>query len=415
MFRNAKHLGRWLAIAVAVGLACCAVALAAKPPKPVTPAYTIMPFMVAPPPEFQSQGSWVYDLNERGRAVGYEEFRKELADGSYAELYWGLHLNTASGECTWVPNAHFATGINNFNQIVGVTASGGTFWRSPADAVPVSLPPLSGDTRSAPYAINDAGMVVGNSLNVDGEVILTRGVVWRVVVGETVSVQGPVPLPLLEGDPQAWAIALSELSNGSFHVTGYSQRDDAFEAIVWTVALDGNGTFTPGQAVSLVENNAYSSGHGININGDVCGGLGGYPMPFLAPAGQTAQLLPVPRDTTAGVAMSINNLGDIVGYLEIYTKLGRGGDYAYLWKDGSPIDLTKQIDPAAGWARLWIASVINDAGMIGGSGPRDIQWRGFVLIPNAPWDVGCAQTHQSAIAANIVVRFTHLTKTRPVS
>jgi len=45
------------------------------------------------------------------------------------------------------------------------------------------------------------------------------------------------------------------------------------------------------------------------------------------------------------------------------------------------IDLTTQIDPAAGWARLWKATVINEAGVIGGSGPRDIQWRGFVLFP----------------------------------
>ena len=61
---------------------------------------------------------------------------------------------------------------------------------------------------------------------------------------------------------------------------------------------------------------------------------------------------------------------------------GKAGYFAYLWKeDGTLIDLTTQIDPAAGWARLWKATVINEAGVIGGSGPRDIQWRGFVLFP----------------------------------
>ena len=34
MFRNSKHLGRWLAIAVAIGLLCSAVALAGKPSTP---------------------------------------------------------------------------------------------------------------------------------------------------------------------------------------------------------------------------------------------------------------------------------------------------------------------------------------------------------------------------------------------
>jgi len=299
-------------------------------------------------------------------------------------------MDTA-GACTRVPDARVATGINNLNQIVGeASGGGGAFWRGPADNAPVSLPPLSGDTLSAPYAINDAGMVVGNSLDIDGEVILSRGVVWRVVVdgGGTVSVRGPVALPLLEGDPQAWALALSELSSGSFQVTGFSQReDDSSEAVVWTVALSGDGTPTPGPAVSLVESDASSTGNSINIHGDACGQLGR--MPFVAPAGQTAQLLPVPRYTYWGAAHGINNRGEIVGQLEIYPKgawsglmSGKAGYFAYLWKeDGTPIDLTTQIDPAAGWARLWKATVINEAGVIGGSGPRDIQWRGFVLFP----------------------------------
>jgi len=34
MFRNPKHLGRWTVIAVAIGLFCCAEALAKKPPNP---------------------------------------------------------------------------------------------------------------------------------------------------------------------------------------------------------------------------------------------------------------------------------------------------------------------------------------------------------------------------------------------
>jgi uncharacterized membrane protein len=386
MFRNSKHMGWRLAISLAVGLLCCSAALAAKPPKPVTPAYTIMPFMVTPPAEYQSDASFVYDLNELGHAVGSERFRKNFEDGSHEELGWGLHLNTATGDCTRVPNARWAMGINNLNQIVGETANGGAFWRGPADNAPVSLPPLSGDTASIPCAINDAGMVAGNSLY---EAVSSRGALWRVAVDENdnVSVEEPVPLPLLEDAPQAWARGLSEMSGGSFQVTGYAVReDDSLEAVVWTVTVDDDGTLRPGPAISLVTNHAYSYGYGVNIDGDVCGHL--ERMPFVAFAEQTAQTLPVPRYTTWGVARSINNLGDIVGQLEIYPKgawsgimSGKAGYFAYLWKNGTPIDLTTQIDPNAGWARLWQAAVINDGGMIGGSGPRDIQWRGFVLIP----------------------------------
>jgi hypothetical protein len=34
MFRNAKRMGRWIAIAAAIALFCCSASLAKKPPKP---------------------------------------------------------------------------------------------------------------------------------------------------------------------------------------------------------------------------------------------------------------------------------------------------------------------------------------------------------------------------------------------
>ena len=37
MFRNLKQMGRWIAIAVAIGLVCSSAALAKKPPKPPPP------------------------------------------------------------------------------------------------------------------------------------------------------------------------------------------------------------------------------------------------------------------------------------------------------------------------------------------------------------------------------------------
>jgi hypothetical protein len=232
----------YLAIALAIGLLCSVAVLAAQPVKPVTPAYAIMPFMMAPPPDFQSDRSFVYGLNELGQAVGCELFRKDLENGSYEEQVWGLHLNTATGDCARVPDARVATDINNHNQIVGETASGGAFWRGPADAAPVSLPPLSEDTRSVLCAINDAGMVVGNSLlYIGGEAVSGRGVLWRVVVDENdnVSVEEPVPLPLLADAPQAWANAVSEMSGGSFQVTGHSVREEIAWARVTVVPMPG--------------------------------------------------------------------------------------------------------------------------------------------------------------------------------
>jgi hypothetical protein len=55
-----------------------------------------------------------------------------------------------------------------------------------------------------------------------------------------------------------------------------------------------------------------------------------------------------------------------------------------LWKNGEMIDLLTQIDRDSGWDRLWSATTINDAGIIGGRGRFDVDSRGFLLIPNSP-------------------------------
>ena len=98
-----------------------------------------------------------------------------------------------------------------------------------------------------------------------------------------------------------------------------------------------------------------------------------------------AQPLPVPRGTVSGRAHAINNLGEIVGWLDIVPKNYAGFyPYAYLWKDGAMVNLEKQIDDDSGWDRLWYAYVINDGGVIAGVGRCDVDSRGFLLIPNSP-------------------------------
>ena len=107
--------------------------------------------------------------------------------------------------------------------------------------------------------------------------------------------------------------------------------------------------------------------------------------PFVAWDNQLAGPLPVPKDTQTGWANDINNHGHIVGQLDIY-KLkgyinGPGNYHPYLWKNGEMIDLEKQVD-FGGWDRLWGATQINDAGIIAGYGRFDVEFRGFLLVPN---------------------------------
>ncbi len=390
MFRNLKRMRRWIAIAVAIGLFGSAAAWAGKPDKPGggggEPApYTIVPFRApAPPTDFESHDSRVWDLNELGDAVGVEEFRRELADGSHQTVRWALHVDMATGTYTQLQDCHTAMGLNNLNQIAGRRLGGEpAFWKAPG-AAPVDLPLLSGHTEGWATAINDAGMIVGIS---DGE-----SVIWRVFVDQDgVAVDGPLPLPPLEGHVAVWGSDLDEPIGGSFQVSGYSRGENGVyekEAVVWTLGINDDGTLaTPGLPVGVgtlgLVDPSESYANAINIVGDVCGESDG--MPFVAPAGQTAQPLPVPRNAAFGTAFDINNFGEIVGRLDLVDKRGWWlGPCAYLWKDGDVIDLETQIDRKSGWDQLWGASVINEAGIIAGYGRFDVESRGFLLIPTEP-------------------------------
>ena len=201
---------------------------------------------------------------------------------------------------------------------------------------------------------------MGNSLlYIGGEADSGRGVVWRVVVDENdnVSVEEPVPLPLLAGAPQGMG---QRLKRNERRIVPGDRTLRSATTIPWkplsgrSPSID-DGTLRPGPAISLVTEPRLFLGLRCQHRwGRVRATW--QRLPFVAPAGQTAQLLPLPRYTTWGVANSINNLGEIVGQLEIYPKgawsgimSGKAGNFAYLWKEGTPIDLTKQIDPAAGW------------------------------------------------------------------
>jgi hypothetical protein len=91
--------------------------------------------------------------------------------------------------------------------------------------------------------------------------------------------------------------------------------------------------------------------------------------------------MPLPRGATAGAAYDNNDVDEIVGVLAV-SKRGLGPDHAYLWKDGDPIDLAKQIDRKSGWERLHRANQINNNGVIAGQGVFDVVYRGFLMIPN---------------------------------
>ena len=373
-----------VALAVAVGLWCVSPALA-KPPGGGggggggAAAYTIVPFL---PPGFPSNSSYVFDLNEQGHAVG----SVGLLNGDSQ----AVHLDLTTGVYTALQGGALATGVNNLNQIVGEDDAGsGLFWSSPS-AQPVTLPPLPGDTGTSVSAINDDGIVVGSSSG------SRLGVVWRVVVdGDGVAhVSAPVPLPPLSGDLVTWAHAINDVAGDGFaRVAGCSRADGLDEAVLWTVQLDSDGTLSVlGPPLDLgnlgLRSPSQSNGVGINQLGDVCGVSD--EQACVWPADSGIQQLPKLSGTQSGHALDINELGEIVGDMDVgkvrphtaYTPDWR----ACLWKNGQAIDLSTQIGGNSGWSHLWRATAINNSGVIAGQGrfDADNRDRGFLLIPGTP-------------------------------
>jgi uncharacterized membrane protein len=359
-------MGRWIVIAVAIGLFCSSQAMAVKPVKPdESAAYTIVPFM---PVGSQSTLSDVSDINDQGQAVGSLRF----ADGSNQVV----HLDIARRQyTTLLVDGSPACGINNWNQIVASDGVDALFWESPSDDEPTSLPRLPNDDRAAVVGINDAGIALGFSGSEEGAVTC---VVWRItVVDGKVDIDDPVPLPPLQAGAFTLVQDINEVLNGVAQVVG----DSASEAVIWTVVVDEDGTLAVSsvQPVGVTGLN-WSMGYGINNLADVCGLGDG--LPYVDFVGQEPQVLPLPRDASSGSAHDINDDGDIVGYATVSTKHYPGRNYAQLWRGSERIDLATQIPDDSGWVRLSSAWRINNRGVIAGGGVFDVPNRGFIMIPN---------------------------------
>ncbi|PAY16773.1 hypothetical protein CKO51_24850 [Rhodopirellula sp. SM50] len=327
-----------------------------------------------------SVASGVADLNEMTQAVGWAEDSSGIVQGIHFDYTTGVYTTLAGS----------AESINDFNQIAGSVGTMGSFWQN-AQAIPdllLPLPPTDSlsDVRAWALDLNNDGLVIGASEEVfrdsNGQVLgtITTAAVWRVTIdGDGVtSVQGPVALPPLPGHANSFAGSgcLSESISGVALVTGKSwgQR----EAVTWTISVNQFDELTIGAPLSLAS--PTSEGTGINSLGDVCGRRN--ERPFLAVSGQPLQTLSTPRNTQDGYALDVNDVGQVVGDLDVRKSRQAPRWYAYLWIGGERVDLTNQIASDSGWSRLERADTINNSGVIGGQGQHDVANRGFIMIPN---------------------------------
>jgi probable HAF family extracellular repeat protein len=78
-------------------------------------------------------------------------------------------------------------------------------------------------------------------------------------------------------------------------------------------------------------------------------------------------------------AYDINDHGQVVGYATTTS----GTNHAFLYSNGTIIDLNSLLSPTSGW-ELQLATGINDSGQIAGYGSINGQTHAFLLDTSAP-------------------------------
>jgi probable HAF family extracellular repeat protein len=204
---------------------------------------------------------------------------------------------------------------------------------------------LPGASRSLVYGLNNLGQVVGTSDD--------AGFLYSGGSGITSLGAGRSPLAINDSGTVTYRSTdfISQGVNASGEMIGY-RSDDSFRDQPVTMT---NGVVTP---IPLPNGGTVT---GINDSGDVVGSMrvysyGGTPEmhPYLYSHGKLTDL-GLPRNTTIASALAINNAGQVVG-----GSNGPRGD-AFLYQDGK----TTYLGTLGGGSSL--AGAINESGQIVGT------------------------------------------------
>lgn len=393
MFRHPKHLGRWLAVAVAIGLACCAVALAAKPPKPPPPEpppYVLVDLLGFPGAGCQSCGLFIthQDASDSiligGSSVVF--YPDGGWDGYPAMWHVDINGNFPATDPVNLGAADDGTGreargLSRFCSGVMVTGTFQCFeqyedgtWVTPSyvafpDGEHVELPGAGTYYRNTSVSgINDLGVVVGSCWS--------NGAIWQ--LNEDRTIDGPVDLGefypeainnfgAMAGRYLGWpAIAWFEGETLKMKFLDSSRRfygsdpNALNDCPIGDPALTVVGTSWVDEEGNLTGNNGYAWKPFDSANSLVW-------LPnFGGPEGT------VPAD--------VNTRGEIVGWSET----PRRDDHAFVFKNGTMFDLNTMAE--VGRRHLVHAYAINDdgdiVGLMGVPTKGGGEAHGFLLRPN---------------------------------
>jgi len=283
--------------------------------------------------------SYAYCINDSGSIVG----QTSTAEGSARGFVWqnGTMLNLGTLPNT---NSSVARGINNLNQIVGLSDYR-SFIMQNGNMTELALNEI--------YKINDSGQAAGSKVDVNFNII---AVLWH--NGNIIE------LGTLGGD-DSQAFDISETG----YVVGRSQLpNNSRRAFLWH---NGNminlGTLGDDQSWA---NSVNDSGHTVGWSTSPAT----VRTPLLWKNNSIINLITL--GGIGGSAYGINNEGKIVGFsTDINENLK-----ACLWENGSIVNLNSVSDTSGGW-ELKTAFSINNSGQIAGYGTYNGATRAFLLNP----------------------------------
>lgn len=333
-------------------------------------------------------------LNAAGQFTGYSYDAGNLAARAFvADSSTIADLGTLGG--TYASG----TAINSSGQIAGVGSINEFFELRAFVSDGGSLIDLGtlGGTYSSATAINDAGQVTGDSL-------IAGDAAYEAFLYENGVMSGLGTL----GGSSSFAAALNQA--GMVAGSSYTEFDLETHAFLYangsmtdlgTLGGDYSAAFALNETPTVVGEaslpnwelhafsyqggvmtdlgtlgGTYSTAWAINTNGWIIGESGNADDAeihgFVSVGGNMIDLGTLGGDYSYPAA--INNLGQIVGD----SALSNGTAHAFLWQDGSMVDLNSLIPANSGW-ELVTADFINDAGRIVGFGYFNNALRVYVL------------------------------------
>jgi surface-anchored protein len=323
--------------------------------------------------------SFALDVNNRGQVTGNSRYTN--ANSRLHAFLWEAGVMTDLG---FLPGVEFSRGyaLNDAGVVVGESDNDvpKAFAWTPATGM-INLGTLGGPSAVA-HDINEAGEVVGAASNGSASRPYKR-------LPDGTFIDLGTLLGTTNSNGRAWAI------NQAGAVAGVSRNasNTTSQATLW---LPGQPPMNLG---SLLDGQQFSQAYALNDRLEVVGSsVRGKVSPtsstdliraFYWREGSMTELplLTYAPDWIHSEAKDINNCGTIVGYVARFSGSPTSGGAAVLWRGGEVYELNTLIPPGSGWV-LQSAEGINDRGDIVGYGNFGGNTRAFLLRATSELIVG---------------------------